>query len=147
MQALPVPPVTRKKCYRELITKVIKEGHERWKHRNKQLSDSGELTLRTWSPKSRILITVPTPHKRKQDVAWSTQRITETNMQKTLHNFIHTTHTNTENIKTSIPSGHGDKTEGKAAKGNVWAGERALGTRTGGQGKYRRLRRTNHTLK
>jgi hypothetical protein len=38
------------------------------------------------------------------------------------------------------------KPGGKAAKGNVWAGERALGTGEGGQGRSRRLRRPNHRL-
>jgi hypothetical protein len=29
MQTLPITPFNRKKCYRELITRVIKEGHNR----------------------------------------------------------------------------------------------------------------------
>jgi hypothetical protein len=122
MQALPVSPFTLQKCYRELITRVIKEGHIKWKHQNKQLSESGELTPRPWSPKSCTLTAVPTPHKRKRDVAWSTKRITETNMQKILHKVIHTTHTITENIKISAPSGQGDKTGGSSSEGECVGG-------------------------
>ena len=102
MQALPVPPFTLKKCYREIITRIIKEGHKRWNHRNTQLSESGDLTPRPWSPKPRTLTTAPSSHKRKRDVAWSTQRITETNMQKILHKF---THTSTKDTKHSLRSG------------------------------------------
>ena len=42
MKILPVPSFTRKKCYRELIARIIKEGHNRWKLRNTQLSESGD---------------------------------------------------------------------------------------------------------
>jgi hypothetical protein len=112
MQALPVPPFTRKKCYRELITRIIKEGHNRWKHRNTQLSESGELTPHLWSPKPRTLTTLPSPHKRKRDVAWSTQRITETTMQKILHNFTYTAHTHTEDTTETTSSAPDDGSGG-----------------------------------
>ena len=92
MQALPVPSFTRKKCYRELIARIIKEGYTRWKLRNTQLSESGDLNPHLWSPKPRTLTSLPSPHKRKRDVTWSIQRITETNMQKLLHNYTFTAH-------------------------------------------------------
>ena len=116
MQALPVPPFTRKKCYRELITRVIKEGHSRWTHRNKQLSESGALTPHLWSPKPRTLVTPPSPHKRKRDVAWSTQRITETNMQKLLHKFTHTVHTITDDIKQTPLLAQGERSGGSVSE-------------------------------
>ena len=117
MQGLPVPPFTLKKCYRDIITGVIKEGHKRWTHRNTQLSESGDLTPRPWSPKARTLTTAPSSQKRKRDVAWSSQRITETNMQKILHKF---THTSTKDTKT--PSGQVDKTGGESSEGECVGG-------------------------
>ena len=78
--------------YRELIARIIKEGYTRWKLRNTQLSESGDLNPHLWSPKPRTLTSLPSPHKRKRDVTWSIQRITETNMQKLLHNYTYTAH-------------------------------------------------------
>jgi hypothetical protein len=93
MQALSIQFFTCKKCYRELVARVIKECHKRWKYRNTQLADAGELTPHPWFPKPHVhkLATPHPPHKRKRDVAWSTQRSAKTYMQKILYNFTHCT--------------------------------------------------------
>ena len=53
MQALPVPPFRLKKCYGELIQRVLKDAHKRWKHRNTQLSQSVDLVDHVWTPCTR----------------------------------------------------------------------------------------------
>ena len=93
MLALPVPPFTLQKCYRELIRRVLKEAHKRWKHRNTQLSQSGDLVDHVWTPSTRTFKAPPTsPRKRKRDIQWSTNRLTETRMQHILHDYTHTQH-------------------------------------------------------
>ena len=125
MQALPIPSFTRKKCYRELIARIIKEGHTRWKLRNTQLSESGDLNPHLWSPKPRTLTSLPSPHKRKRDVAWSIQRITETNMQKLLHNYTFTAHLpavdTTEENPLSQDEGSGGS--GNSGEWGEWEGD------------------------
>ena len=95
-----------------------------------------DLTPRPWSPKPRTLTTAPTSHKRKRDVAWSAQRITETNMQKILHKF---THTSTKDTKSSTPSGQVDITGGESSEGECVGGGTGSWDGEGGQGRSRRL--------
>jgi hypothetical protein len=93
MLALPVPPFTLQKCYRELIRRVLKEAHKRWKHRNTQLLQSRDLVDHAWIPSTRTFKVPPTsPRKRKRDIQWSATRLTETRMQHILHDYTHTQH-------------------------------------------------------
>jgi hypothetical protein len=91
MLALPVPPFTLQKCYRKLIRRVLKEAHKRWKHRNTQLFQSVDLVDHVWTPSTRTFKVAPTsPRKRKRDIQWATNRLTETRMQHILHDYTHT---------------------------------------------------------
>jgi hypothetical protein len=122
MQALPVPSFTRKKCYRELIARIIKESYTRWKLRNTQLSEAGDLTPHLWSPKLRTHTSLPSPHKRKRDVTWSIRRITETNMQKLLHNYTYTAHPHAADTTeiTSLTQGDGSGGSGSLKEWGEW---------------------------
>ena len=91
MMDLPVPPFLRKKCYRALIVRILKEAHKRWKQRNTQLLQSGNLTDYEWTPSKLAHKTPPTsPNKRKRDIQWTNNRLVETRMQRILHDYIHT---------------------------------------------------------
>ena len=90
MMDLPVPPFLRKKCYRALIVRILKEAHKRWKQRNTQLLQSGNLTDYEWTPSKLAHKTPPpSPNKRKRDIQWTNNRLVETRMQHILHDYIH----------------------------------------------------------
>jgi hypothetical protein len=78
------------------------------------------LTPHPWSPKPRTLTTLSSPHKRKRDVPWSTQRITETTMQKILHNFTHTAHTHTEDATETTSPAQDDESGGEWQLRGMW---------------------------
>jgi hypothetical protein len=65
MMDLPVPPFLGKIYYRALIVRILKEAHKRWKQRNTQLFQSGNLTDYEWTPSKLAHKTPPTsPNKR-----------------------------------------------------------------------------------
>ena len=87
---LPVPPFLRKKCYRTLIARILKEAHKRWKQRNTQLLQSGDLMDHEWTPSTHTHKLPPSsPRKRKRDIQWFTTRLIETRMQHKLHDYTH----------------------------------------------------------
>jgi hypothetical protein len=123
MRALPVPPFTLRKCYRDLIHRVLKEPYKRWTHRNTQLSQSNELADYTWTARTRTPKAPPTsPSKRKRDIYWSTTRLTETRMQHVLRDYLQTEHTNHPQSTPNTGSTQGDRgTQGteKATAGQI----------------------------
>ena len=90
MLALPIPFFTLQKCYRELIRRVLKEAHKRWRHRNTQLKQSGHIVDHDWVPRTHSPKAITTsPRKRKRDIHWTINRLTETRMQHIIHDYIH----------------------------------------------------------
>ena len=70
-----------------------KEAHKKWKHRNTQLSLSGDLVDHVWTPSTRTPKAPTTsPRKRNRGIKWSTERLTETRMQHILHAYTYTQH-------------------------------------------------------
>jgi hypothetical protein len=90
MLALPIPFFTLQKCYRELIRRVLKEAHKRWRHQNTQLKQSGHIVDHDWVPRTHSPKAITTsPRKRKRDIHWTINRLTETRMQHIIHDYIH----------------------------------------------------------
>ena len=90
MLALPIPFFTLQKCYRELIRRILKEAHKRWRHRNTQLKQSGHIVDHDWVPRTHSpKVTTSSPRKRKRDIQWTINRLTETRMQHIIHDYIH----------------------------------------------------------
>ena len=73
-----------------LIARILKEAHKRWKQRNTQLLQSGDLMDHEWTPSTHTHKLPPSsPRKRKRDIQWFTTRLIETRMQHKLHDYTH----------------------------------------------------------